>query len=81
MSRPRRLSLLHRRGCHLCDEMLEALELACKGQDIQIEMVDIDEDPALVAQYGVDIPVLLAGEQEICRHRLDYSRLRRWISG
>ena len=80
MTLSRRLSLYHRRGCHLCDEMLEAVEHLLIGRNIEIVMVDIAEDPVLIASYGEDIPVLFAGSYEICRHRLDADRLLQWLS-
>ena len=81
MSRVRRLSLYHRPGCHLCDEMLEAVERACHGQKVRVDTVDVDNDPAIRAQYGHEIPVLTdAAGLEICRHRLNADRLREWLS-
>ncbi len=80
MTPVKRLSLYHRRGCHLCDEMLEAVEQQLTGLDIAVDMIDIDTDLALASRYGSDIPVLVAGSLEICRHRLDTDRLREWLS-
>lgn len=76
----RQLSLYHRRGCHLCDEMLEELERRVAGLNVVVEMVDIDQDPSLTARFGHDIPVLMAGSDEICRHRLDPGQLNGWLS-
>jgi len=76
----RRLSLYHRPGCHLCDEMLEAVEMLCHGRNVVVEVVDIDRDAGLSAKYGRDIPVLTTGDTELCRHRLDVDRLREWLS-
>ncbi len=36
-----------------------------------IEIVDVDADAALEERYGEDVPVLLHGTRELCRHRLD----------
>ena len=79
MTPQRRLQLYHRRGCHLCDEMLEAVEQLCIGHNVAVEVIDIDTDPLLVERYGVDIPVLTAGSVELCRHRLDSARLAQWL--
>lgn len=67
----RRFTLYHRRGCHLCDDMLDDLEQLCHGRPAAIEVIDIEQDPALEAAYGTEIPVLLADGVELCRHRLD----------
>jgi thioredoxin reductase (NADPH) len=36
-----------------------------------VSIVDIDADPALHARYDADVPVLVHGKRELCRHRLD----------
>jgi hypothetical protein len=45
-----------------------------------IEEIDISGKPELESRYGWDIPVLLAGETELCRHFLDEAALRGWLS-
>ena len=46
-------------GCHLCDEALVLLQ-ALQEQDrpLQISEVDIADSEALMAEYGVRIPVI-----------------------
>jgi glutaredoxin-like protein DUF836 len=61
-----RLVLYSRRYCHLCDEMLTALKA-------------LDSDPALEARFGEDVPVLMLGEVELSRHRLDADRVRAYL--
>jgi len=36
-----------------------------------VEEIDVDGDPALEARWGEKVPVLLAGERELCHYRLD----------
>jgi hypothetical protein len=52
-----RLTLYHTAGCHLCEEA-EALILACLARPDCLERADIAEDDALLARYGMAIPVL-----------------------
>ena len=59
-----------RRGCHLCDEMLEQLESLCRDDD-QLTVLDVDARPEWAEAYGVFVPVLLLDGQEICRYELD----------
>lgn len=73
------LTLLGRAGCHLCEDMRAVLAKQAAG--LHIEEIDITGKPELEARYGWDIPVLLAGEHEICRHYLDGNALERWLSG
>jgi hypothetical protein len=52
-----RLTLYHTVGCHLCEEA-EALVLACVANPDCMKKTDIAEDDALLARYGLSIPVL-----------------------
>jgi glutaredoxin len=57
------LRLLTREGCGLCrraEDLLRDLGLA-------YEPVDIDREPALLSLYTEAIPVVLAGDRELCR--------------
>jgi hypothetical protein len=44
---------------------------------VALDYVDIDADPALVARYDEDVPVLLLDGVEVCRHRFDEAAARR----
>ena len=80
-NKPRpRLTLLSRSWCHLCDDMRLALEPMAKLHAFDLQIVDIDGDSALESRYGEDIPVLLAGEYEICRHRFDAARVTAYLT-
>jgi glutaredoxin-like protein DUF836 len=72
-----RLVLYSRQYCHLCEEMLAAL----KSLDSRLspEILDVDSDPALEERYGEDVPVLMLGEIELSRHRLDPDRVRAYL--
>jgi thioredoxin reductase (NADPH) len=71
VSAARTFTVLSRQWCHLCHEMVAALTPLAARHGWQVEEIDIDADPALEARWDEDVPVLLAGEEEICRHRLD----------
>jgi thioredoxin reductase (NADPH) len=65
----RELTLYLRRWCHLCDELIEALEPLIAGQGVSVREIDIDEHVEFEDTYGEHIPVLCAGDRELCRHR------------
>ena len=73
----RTLQLYGRSYCHLCDEMADELRGLCAQLRLSLEWVDIEDDERLEELYGEHIPVLMLGEREICRHRLDENALRR----
>jgi Glutaredoxin-like domain (DUF836) len=74
---PARLVLYSRRYCHLCEEMLAALRSL--DSELAVEIVDVDADPALEARFGEDVPVLMHGDRELSRHRLDGERVRAYL--
>jgi hypothetical protein len=43
---------------------------ALRSLGIAFDEIDVDADPRLDELYGESVPVLLAGEVELCRHRL-----------
>jgi hypothetical protein len=47
------------------------------GHKIPLEIQDVTKDPALEARYIFEIPVLLFGEQELCRHRTTEEALQK----
>ena len=74
------LTVLHRRDCELCDEMLAALaRLKTTLALPAIEVLDVDADPDLKRRHGLDVPVLLFDGTVVCRHRLDENELRRLL--
>ena len=59
--------------------MLEALRLQL-GEDFPVTIVDVDSDPTLKARYGERVPVLVAGETELCHCTYDPARLATYVS-
>jgi thioredoxin reductase (NADPH) len=41
------------------------------GEDIEIDIINVDSEPALRAAYGTRVPVLVGSEGELCHYRLD----------
>ena len=75
------LTLYSRAYCHLCHDMLAALE-ALRGElSFELTVADVDADPDLVARYDERVPVLAAADQEICHYFLDELALRAWLAG
>lgn len=77
---PSRLTVVHREGCELCDEMLAELAALGRTRTLPpIEVVDVDSDPELTRRYGLNVPVLLLDGTVVCRHRLDAAELLRLL--
>lgn len=78
---PVALTLVVRRDCWLCDEFAAALARWDDGRGrCRVSERDADDSPELTARYGLRLPVLLAGEQEICAGHLDVVALDRYLA-
>jgi len=70
-----------RGDCHLCGDMIEALERLREALGFEFEVRDVDADPRLAARYGPHVPVLVDAQgEEICHYRLDERALRRRVA-
>ena len=72
--------LYTRPGCHLCDEAKRELLAARRAADFDLAEVNIDDDPALVARYGWDIPVVAVNGTVAFKHRLTAPEFRRELA-
>jgi thioredoxin-like negative regulator of GroEL len=73
------LVLFSREDCDHCDRLAEALSPLIAGR-AKLEVVDIDDDPALVERYGLRIPVLVGGNNELSGFPLDVDRVERYLA-
>ncbi|MGA7986732.1 MAG: glutaredoxin family protein [Burkholderiales bacterium] len=71
-----RLTLYGRTYCHLCEDMLRALEPLQGELQFTVQTIDVDADPALEVRYGERVPVLVGPDgREICHYFLDLTAL------
>ncbi|MEN6079097.1 glutaredoxin family protein [Chromobacterium piscinae] len=70
-----KLTLYFREYCSLCHQMLAELGSWRERHGFELEVVDVDADPALEARFNELVPVLMDGETEICHWHLDGARL------
>jgi len=75
------LVVFSRRGCHLCDVLIDEVRRAVAGQRVRVNVIDVDSDPNLTARYGARVPVLVANDEEVCHFRLDRERLSATLTG
>lgn len=69
------LVLYTRRGCHLCEDAEDLLA----ARRWNVDVVDVDGDPAAVAAYGLRVPVLLRDGEVVMEGRFDELRLARLL--
>jgi len=77
MSDVPRLQLLTRAGCHLCVVAGETLQRIAAEAGLVPEERDVDADPALQAEYGDRVPVVLLDGREHSYFTVDVERLRK----
>jgi hypothetical protein len=75
------LTLYSRAYCHLCEEMLQALEPLREELGFRIAVLDVDADAALEERFGERVPVLAHGARELGCCRLDTANVRAYLAG
>jgi len=68
-----------RKGCHLCEVMLEELLPLIRGK-AEIEYRDIDSQPEWRDKYDIRVPVIEYDGQLISEYPLDYGAIRAILS-
>jgi glutaredoxin len=74
---PVQVQLLTRQGCHLCVLAAETATRVAGEAGLPVELVDVDADLDLQADYGDRVPVLLLDGREHSHFTVDVDRLRR----
>jgi glutaredoxin len=68
--------LYTRQGCHLCDQASELL----RAHGLTAQLIDIDSDPQLLAQYDCCVPVVAIDGKVRFRGRVNEVLLRRLLA-
>ena len=81
------LTLYSRSYCHLCEDMLLALQTAFGQQyvlDIRVLDIDLAAHATLLADYDELVPVLIGlrkgVETRLCHYFLDHDRVAAWLA-
>ena len=72
-----RLQLMTRAGCHLCEISAETLTRLAGEAGLVPDLVNVDADDELRAEYGDRVPVVLLDGREYSYFTVDVDRLRR----
>ncbi|MDX2167331.1 MAG: glutaredoxin family protein [Deltaproteobacteria bacterium] len=72
-----RLTLITRHDCHLCEEMVAVIEAVRARHELELEVLDVDADPDLLARYSDQVPVLLVNGRKAFKYRVSESALSR----
>lgn len=75
------MRLLTRCGCHLCEEAEQVVERTCTARGTTYEIVDVDSDEALRANYTDHVPVLIIDGVVRSYWFVNEAALTNWIIG
>ncbi|AWI74507.1 MAG: thioredoxin family protein [Azoarcus sp.] len=70
------LTVLSREWCHLCHDLVAALEPIAAELGWTVKVIDVDLHPELEARWDELVPVVLHGEHELCHYHLDETGVR-----
>lgn len=71
-----RFELVSKEGCHLCEDFLQALVRLQAEAHFEMEVIDIQQNERMQAQYADKIPVLLFQGEMVCHYYLAPEKVR-----
>lgn len=71
---------MSREWCHLCHDLLAQLRPLAAELGWSVRVFDVDQDPELEARWDELVPVVLAGEDELCHYHLDIAAVRAYCA-
>ena len=71
-----RITLYSRRDCHLCHDMRAIVDEVALIVPLEIEELDIDENPELTVAYDTEVPVLAVNGRKAFKYAVDAAALR-----
>lgn len=74
-----RFTLYTKACCPLCDEALAVIERVRREIPFELDVVDIESDPALKERYQYLIPVLACAGEELGYGKISEHRLRHFL--
>ena len=80
MKGEREFVVMSREWCHLCHDLVDRLLPLAGELGWAVRVLDVDADPELEARWDELVPVVLAGDTELCRYHLDEAAIRVYCS-
>lgn len=67
-----------REDCHRCDDAIDAVERIADEEeiDIDLDIVDVGEDPELDEEYGTRVPYVFVDGRPAFKYRVEPPALR-----
>jgi glutaredoxin len=71
MSDSIQVEIYSRPGCHLCGNAKGVIERVQLRYPFSLRLINIEDDPALEAAYGTEIPVIFINGNKAFKYRVD----------
>lgn len=78
MTEIRTVTVYTRNDCHLCEDAITVIRTVAESvaPPVEIELIDIDEQESLQAEYGDRVPYVLIDDQPAFKYRVDEQELQ-----
>lgn len=73
------LFFYYRSECHLCDEMLDLLEIFKKEYSFALKMCNIEENDEWHKKYFLEVPVLRYNQNELFGKDMDFITVEKFV--
>ncbi|MEI7787717.1 MAG: glutaredoxin family protein [Chlorobiaceae bacterium] len=70
-----KVMLYGKKECCLCDEAMEVLLKVDAVVSFDLEKIDISDNPELLAEFGIKIPVVFVDGVQVFKYRVNEGRL------
>lgn len=74
---PLKIRIYSKPDCHLCDEAKEVVRQVAESYPVEIEIVNILDNPEAYELYKEEIPVGFLNGRKLFKYRIDPKTLRR----
>ena len=68
-----------RQECHLCEEAKSVVARVASARGIAVQTIDVDSDPKLAAEFGLEVPVVFVAGRKAFKFRVDAARLEKLL--
>jgi glutaredoxin len=77
------ITVYTRANCHLCEDAIKVIHRVNETTDvsIEVELVNVDEDPELQEEYGDRVPYVLVDDRPVFKYSVDEAELRARVTG
>lgn len=82
MNTERTVTVYTREDCHLCEDAIATVRSVIESVDpsVEIELVDIDQNELLRAEYGDRVPYVLIDGRPVFKYRVDEREIRQKLT-